>query len=78
MNGSPGNGRRRYQTLTPGFVRTSPLATERMAPGRGVARVPMAGGSAAITLVLFAITTFVAYMRHRVLPIRARAAHERS
>jgi hypothetical protein len=36
--------------------------------------------SAAITLVLFGMATFVAYMRHRVVPIRAartaqRAAH---
>jgi hypothetical protein len=30
--------------------------------------------SAAITLVLLAMATFVAYMRHRVRPIRARAA----
>ncbi len=30
--------------------------------------------SAAITLVLFAIATFVAYMRHRVLPIGVRRA----
>ena len=30
--------------------------------------------SAAITLLLFAIATFVAYMRHRVLPIGGRAA----
>jgi putative oxidoreductase len=30
--------------------------------------------SAAVTLVLFAIATFVAYMRHRVVPIRARSA----
>lgn len=30
--------------------------------------------SAIITLVLFAMATFVAYMRHRVLPIRARRA----
>jgi putative oxidoreductase len=30
--------------------------------------------SAAITLVLFAMATFVAYMRHRVLPIAARRA----
>ena len=30
--------------------------------------------SAAITLVLFAMGTFVAYMRHRVLPIGVRAA----
>jgi hypothetical protein len=29
--------------------------------------------SAVITLLLFAMATFVAYMRHRVLPIRARA-----
>jgi DoxX-like family len=28
--------------------------------------------SAAVTLVLFAMSTFVAYMRHRVVPIRAR------
>ena len=31
-------------------------------------------GSAVITLVLLAMATFVAYMRHRVLPIRSRAA----
>jgi|SRR5262245_27707369 len=30
--------------------------------------------SAAITLVLFAVATFVAYMRYRVLPIPARGA----
>ena len=30
--------------------------------------------SAAITLVLLAMAAFVAYMRHRVRPIRARAA----
>jgi putative oxidoreductase len=30
--------------------------------------------SAAITLVLLAIAAFVAYMRHRVLPIRVRPA----
>ena len=30
--------------------------------------------SAAITLVLFAMATLVAYMRHRVLPIAARRA----
>ena len=30
--------------------------------------------SAAITLLLFAIATFVAYMRHRVLPIGVRRA----
>lgn len=30
--------------------------------------------AAVITLVLLAMATFVAYMRHRVLPIRARAA----
>lgn len=30
--------------------------------------------SAAITLVLFAIATFVAYMRYRVVPIAARGA----
>jgi len=30
--------------------------------------------AAAITLVLLGMATFVAYMRHRVLPIRARAA----
>ena len=30
--------------------------------------------SAAITLVLLVIATFVAYMRHRVVPIRARGA----
>ena len=30
--------------------------------------------SAAITLLLFAMATFVAYMRHRVLPIGARRA----
>ena len=30
--------------------------------------------SAAITLLLLAMATFVAYMRHRVLPIRARPA----
>jgi hypothetical protein len=30
--------------------------------------------SAAVTLVLFAMATFVAYMRHRVVPIRARGA----
>ena len=30
--------------------------------------------SAGITLVLLAMATFVAYMRHRVLPIRARRA----
>jgi putative oxidoreductase len=30
--------------------------------------------SAAITLVLFAMATFVAYMRHRVMPIAARRA----
>ena len=29
--------------------------------------------SAAITVLLFALAGFVAYMRHRVLPIRARA-----
>jgi hypothetical protein len=31
-------------------------------------------GSAAITLLLFAMATFVAYMRHRVLPIGVRRA----
>ena len=46
MNGSPGQRNRRYQTLTPCVVRTSPLATGRMAPGRGVGRVPMAGDGA--------------------------------
>jgi hypothetical protein len=30
--------------------------------------------SAVITLILFAMATFVAYMRHRVLPIAARRA----
>jgi len=30
--------------------------------------------SAAITLILFAMATFVAYMRHRVLPIGVRRA----
>jgi putative oxidoreductase len=30
-------------------------------------------GPAGVTLVLLAMATFVAYMRHRVLPIRARA-----
>ena len=30
--------------------------------------------SAAITLLLLAMATFVAYMRHRVLPIAARRA----
>lgn len=30
--------------------------------------------SAAITLLLFALATFVAYMRHGVVPIRARSA----
>ena len=30
--------------------------------------------SAAITLALLAMATFVAYMRHRVVPIRARGA----
>ena len=30
--------------------------------------------SAAVTLVLLAMATFVAYMRQRVLPLRARAA----
>jgi putative oxidoreductase len=30
--------------------------------------------SAAITLVLLAMATFVTYMRHRVVPIRARGA----
>ena len=30
--------------------------------------------SAAVTLVLLGMATFVAYMRHRVRPIRARAA----
>jgi putative oxidoreductase len=30
--------------------------------------------SAAITLLLFAIATFVAYMRYRVMPIRVRRA----
>jgi len=30
--------------------------------------------SAAITLVLFAMATFVAYVRHRVLPIGVRRA----
>jgi len=29
--------------------------------------------SAVITLLLFAMATFLAYMRHRVLPIRARS-----
>jgi hypothetical protein len=32
--------------------------------------------SAAITLVLLAIATFVGYMRHRVLPIHARRGAE--
>lgn len=32
--------------------------------------------SAAITLILFGIAAFVAYMRYRVLPIPARAAHD--
>ena len=32
--------------------------------------------SAATTLILFGIATFVAYMRYRVLPIPARAAHD--
>ena len=32
--------------------------------------------SAAITLLLFAMATFVAYMRHRVLPIGARTRTE--
>ena len=31
-------------------------------------------GSAAMTFVLFVMATFVAYMRHRVRPIRARRA----
>ena len=31
--------------------------------------------SAAITLGLFAMATFVAYMRHRVVPIRSRGLH---
>src|SRR5687768_18410401 len=38
----------------------------------------LAGGemsSAAITLVLLAMATFVAYMRHRVVPIRPRGLH---
>ena len=30
--------------------------------------------SAGITLLLLAMATFVAYMRHRVVPIRARGA----
>jgi hypothetical protein len=30
--------------------------------------------SAVITLLLFAMATFVAYMRHRVMPIGARRA----
>lgn len=34
--------------------------------------------SAAITLVLTAMAVFVAYMRHRVLPIAARSSTERS
>jgi uncharacterized membrane protein YphA (DoxX/SURF4 family) len=33
--------------------------------------------SAAITLLLFVLATFVAYMRHRVLPIGARGASQR-
>jgi hypothetical protein len=31
-------------------------------------------GSAAVTVVLLAMATLVAYMRHRVVPIRARRA----
>jgi hypothetical protein len=34
--------------------------------------------SAAITLILLAMSTFVAYMRHRVLPIGARRAAQAS
>jgi hypothetical protein len=32
--------------------------------------------SAATTFILLGIATFVAYMRYRVLPIPARAAHD--
>jgi uncharacterized membrane protein YphA (DoxX/SURF4 family) len=66
----------------PGLTRTLPWLVTWAAGGVMIVTISatafhlMRGeiSSAAITLVLFAMAAFVAYMRHRVLPIRARGA----
>ncbi len=66
----------------PGLTRIMPELVTWAAVGIMVVMVSATGfhlmrgeiSSAAITLILLAMSTFVAYMRHRVVPIRARAA----
>ena len=66
----------------PGLTRIVPELVTWAAVGIMVVMVSATGfhlmrgeiSSAAITLVLLVMATFVAYMRHRVVPIRARAA----
>jgi uncharacterized membrane protein YphA (DoxX/SURF4 family) len=66
----------------PGLTRILPWLVTWAAVGIMVVTISATGfhllrgeiSSAAVTLVLFAMATFVAYMRHRVLPIRVRGA----
>ena len=66
----------------PGLTRIMPWLVTWAAGGIMIVMVSATGfhlmrgeiSSAAITLVLLAMATFLAYMRHRVLPIRARVA----
>ena len=66
----------------PGLTRIMPWLVTWAAAGIMIVMVSATGfhlmrgeiSSAAVTLVLLVMATCVAYMRHRVLPIRARAA----
>ena len=68
----------------PGLTRIMPFLVAWAAAGLMIVMVSATGfhlmrgeiSGAAITFVLLAMATFVAYMRHRVLPIRARGAAE--
>jgi uncharacterized membrane protein YphA (DoxX/SURF4 family) len=66
----------------PGFTRILPWLVTWAAAGVMIVTISATAfhlvrgeiSSAAVTMVLFAMAAFVAYMRHRVVPIRARAA----
>jgi uncharacterized membrane protein YphA (DoxX/SURF4 family) len=66
----------------PGLTRILPWLVTWAAGGIMIVTISATGfhlvrgeiSSAAVTLVLFAMATFVAYMRHRVVPICARGA----
>jgi uncharacterized membrane protein YphA (DoxX/SURF4 family) len=68
--------------IVPGLMRILPWLVTWAAGGIVIVMVSATAlhlvrgemSSAAITLMLLAMATFVAYMRHRVAPIRARGA----